>query len=76
MPDRVEEGVIPWQKKFRMGENVRLRKQAIIPATLYVGMDEPAYMLIEQDLLTPDGKQWHRFQVITVIREDGLHEYF
>lgn len=47
----------------------------VIPTTL-IGMDEPAYGLAELIQMHPvNGKGWHRYQVIKVIRNDRVLEY-
>lgn len=46
------------------------------PATLYVLDDEPAWNLREQNLVRPPTYQWHRWQILTVIRADRLSEYW
>ena len=38
--------------------------------TIAIRLDEPALSLWEGNLLTPDFREWHRYQIIRVIRRD------
>ncbi len=46
------------------------------PVTFYVVDDELAWNLREQNLVRPPTHQWHRWQIITVIRNDRLAEHW
>jgi|TARA_R100000306_G_C4373799_1_gene141089 hypothetical protein len=48
---------------------------AITPITLAVTMDEPAFCLVEVNLLTPDSQAHHRYRKISVVRDDAIAEY-
>ena len=44
-------------------------------ATPAISLDEPAFLLIEEHLQSPGAKGFHRYQVITVVRNDELVEW-
>ena len=44
-------------------------------ATELININEPAFRLREMNLQTPDGLGWHRYQIISVVRDDRLAEY-
>ena len=44
-------------------------------ATSYVLNDEPALGLSEVNLVSPETHQWHRYQIIRVVRDDKVAEY-
>ena len=46
------------------------------PATLLVKEDERAWSLRERNLVRPPTHQWHRYQIITVVRDDHLAEWW
>lgn len=50
-------------------------QSALVPATLWVSMDEPAYYLIESNLQSPGSRGWRRYQRIWVIRNDAVAEW-
>ena len=43
--------------------------------TDYVLTDEPAMNLKEENHLSPITRQWHRYQIIKVVRDDRIAEY-
>ena len=44
-------------------------------ATHYVTNDEPCINLAEVNLISPHDGQWHRYEILIVIRDDELAEY-
>lgn len=42
----------------------------LLSATLDISLDEPCYLLSEQNLQSPDSRGWRRYQIITVLRPD------
>ena len=46
------------------------------PVCTAIHEDEPAFMLAELDLVRPPSHQWHRYQVITVNRDDTLTDWW
>ena len=46
------------------------------PVTLFVHHDEPAMRLVEVNLVRPPTNQWRRYQVITVVRDDALADFW
>lgn len=46
------------------------------PVTMAVHEDERAWALREVNLVRPPTHQWHRWQIITVIRNDTLTEWW
>ena len=47
----------------------------IVPVTLFISMDEPAYELWEVIKMAPDGTGNRRYRYITVIRNDAPAQY-
>ncbi len=43
--------------------------------TNYVLTDEPAMNLREENFVSPITHQWHRYQIIEVVRDDRVAEY-
>jgi len=43
--------------------------------TSYVLVDEPAMGLKEENHISPITRQWHRYQIIQVVRDDKIAEY-
>ena len=52
-----------------------MKASAISSQTTYVLADEKAMGLLEVELQTEDGKDTHRFQIISVIRNDKQANY-
>lgn len=50
-------------------------KKTFMPIALAVTGDEPALFLQEVNLMSPDNKDLHRYQVIGVIRNDKQYEF-
>lgn len=48
----------------------------IRPVVLAIHEDEPAFMLVELNLVRPPSRQWHRWQIITVQRDGALHDWW
>lgn len=46
------------------------------PITLAIHEDEPAWSLREINLVRPPHFQWRRYQIITVVRDDVLTEWW
>ena len=46
------------------------------PVTVAVHEDEPAWWLVELNLVRAPSRQWHRWQVITVHRDDQLADWW
>jgi len=46
----------------------------VIEATTVLFPDEAAWNLSEVNLMSPDGRGFHRYQVITVVRDDKLKD--
>lgn len=46
------------------------------PATTVISPDERAWALREVNLVRPPTHQWHRWQVVTVVRDDALAEWW
>ncbi len=46
------------------------------PVTIAVHEDEKAWALRELNLVRPPTRQWHRWQIVTVIRNDELTEWW
>lgn len=44
----------------------------IVAETLAVSNDEPCFLLAELNLQSPGSRGWHRYQVLTVVRNDRL----
>ena len=44
-------------------------------ATLTIADDEPAYLLTEMNMLTPNNREVHRYQTIKVIRGEAFAEW-
>jgi len=44
-------------------------------ATQWIDFNEPAFRLREMNLQAPNGTGWHRYQIISVVRDDRLAEY-
>ena len=44
-------------------------------ATQWINSNEPAFRLREMNRQAPDGTGWHRYQIISVVRDDRLAEY-
>lgn len=49
---------------------------ALKPVTLWVHKDEPAWSIREVNLVRPPDYQWHRWQIVVVVRNDELAEYW
>lgn len=47
----------------------------LIPATHAVKMEEPCFLLTEQNLQRPDSRGWRRYQIMYVVRNDRLAEF-
>lgn len=47
----------------------------IIVGTNLVSLDEPCYMLIEVDEVSPITHQWHRFRIFKLVRNDEVVEF-
>lgn len=47
----------------------------MLTGTTYVLEDEPCFGLKEENLMSPKDGQWHRYQVLFVVRADDLSEY-
>lgn len=47
----------------------------ILPIATHVMPDEPCYRLEELNLLTPNNKGYHRYQIVWVVRADRLAEH-
>lgn len=47
----------------------------LLAATIEVSLDEPAFSLVERNLLSPDSRSLRRYQIILVVRGDRLAEY-
>ena len=43
--------------------------------TSYVLNDEPAINLSEENFISPITRRWHRYQIISVVRDDRIAEY-
>lgn len=50
-------------------------KRAVMPQTLYISVDEPAYALVERNFLTADYKEERRWQFIYVLRDGEVAEW-
>ena len=44
-------------------------------ATQWINSNEPAFRLREMNRQAPSGSGWHRYQIISVVRDDRLAEY-
>ena len=44
-------------------------------ATPVISPDEPAFLLVEEYLQSPGSKGFHRYQIVTVVRNDELVEW-
>ncbi len=44
--------------------------KTLVEGTYFLNKDEPAFLLREENLLAPDFHNYHRYQLITVIRND------
>jgi hypothetical protein len=44
----------------------------LLAETLAVREDEPCFLLVEANLQSPGNRGWHRYQVLTVVRDDRL----
>jgi len=47
----------------------------MLTGTTYVVADEPCFGLKEENLMSPLDGQWHRYQILFVVRADALAEY-
>lgn len=47
----------------------------MLVGTTYVVSDEPCFGLKEENLMSPLDGQWHRYQILYVVRDDALTEY-
>lgn len=45
------------------------------PATPVISLDEPCFMLVEEYRQSPGSKGFHRYQIITVVRNDKLVDW-
>ena len=48
---------------------------SLMAATLTISPDEKAMALVEVNLVRPDGRGFHRYQIIYVVRGDKLAEW-
>ena len=48
----------------------------LISAAIEVHLDEPAFNLSEVNLQAPDNSGWHRYQIISVVRDLGPKDTF
>ena len=46
-----------------------------MPVTIVVSMDEPCFVLVEENWQSPGSRGFHRYQTVRVIRDDRLAEY-
>ena len=53
----------------------RLRASSVVAGATWVSPDEPCFLLVEVVLKTPDEHDYHRYQLIYVVRDDNLAEY-
>ena len=44
-------------------------------ATPVISLDEPCFLLIEEHMQSPNAKGFHRYQIVTVVRNDELVEW-
>ena len=44
-------------------------------ATPVISLDEPCFLLIEEHMQSPGSKGFHRYQIVTVVRNDELVEW-
>ena len=44
----------------------------LMAETLVVTMDEPCFLLVEVNLQSPGSRGWHRYQILTVVRDEKL----
>lgn len=47
----------------------------IVPVTTLVIMDEPCFMLVEENWQSPGSRGFHRYQTVRVVRGDRLADY-
>ncbi len=53
----------------------RLKDSPLLGAALFVSPDEPCFLLVEVVLKTPDEHEYHRYQLLYVVRDDQLAEH-
>ena len=53
----------------------RIKASPLLAGATWISPDEPCFLLVEVVLKTPDEHDYHRYQLVYVVRDDSLAEY-